>query len=67
MSNVVAPNGDTRTVSVISLLRLDLAHDLEVGDSPVALSWDLVVQDGEEGVGAFAALIIVGTSANALA
>ncbi len=33
----------------------------------MVLGWDLVVQDGEEGVGAFAMLIIVGIGANALA
>ncbi len=55
------------TVSVISLLRLDLAHDLGVGDFSVALSWDLVIHDGEEGVGVFDMLTIVGTGANALA
>jgi hypothetical protein len=65
--DVVATNGDAHTVSVISLLRLDLANNLGVGDSPAALGWDLVVQDGEEGVGAFDALTIIGTGANALA
>ncbi len=38
-----------------------------VGDFPVVLGWDLVVQDGADGVGAFDALAIVGTGANALA
>ncbi len=33
----------------------------------MALGWDLVVQDGEEGVGAFDMLAIVGTGANVLA
>ena len=56
-----------RTVSVISLLRSDLANDLEVGDFPAALGWDLVVLDREEGVGAFDKLTIIGTGANALA
>ncbi len=33
----------------------------------MALNWDLVVEDGEEGVGAFDVFAIVGTDANALA
>ncbi len=33
----------------------------------MALGWDLVVQDREEGVGAFDVLTIIGTGANALA
>jgi hypothetical protein len=65
--DVVAANGDARMVSVVSLLRSDLANNLGVGDFPAALGWDLVVQDGEEGVGAFDALAIIGTGANALA
>jgi hypothetical protein len=65
--DAVAPNGDAHAVSTVSLPRLDLANDLGVGDFPAALSWDLVVQDGEEGVGAFDMLTIIGTSANALA
>ncbi len=65
--NVVAANGDAHAVSVISLLRLDLANNIRVGDFPAVLGWDLVVQDGEEGVGAFDVLTIVGTSVNALA
>jgi hypothetical protein len=55
------------TVSIDSLLRLDLANNLGLGDFPVALGWDLVIQYREEGVGAFDVLAIVGTSANALA
>jgi hypothetical protein len=35
--NLVAANGDARAVSVVSLLRSDLANDLGVGDFPVAL------------------------------
>jgi hypothetical protein len=54
-------------VSIVSLLRSDLANDLGVGDFPAALDWDLVIQDGEEGVCAFDVLAIIGTSANALA
>jgi hypothetical protein len=65
--NVVATSGDACAVSVVSLLRSDLAHDLGVGDIPVALGWDHGVQDGEEGGGTFDALTIVGTGANALA
>jgi hypothetical protein len=65
--DVVAANGDARTVGVISLLWLDLANDLGVGDFPVAVGWDHVVRNGKEGVGAIDALTIVGTSANALA
>ncbi len=33
----------------------------------MALGWDLVIHDEEEGVGDFNALAIVGTGANALA
>jgi hypothetical protein len=56
-----------RRVSVVSLLRSDLANDLRVGDFPAFLGWDLVVQDGEEGVGAFEVLTLVETGADALA
>jgi hypothetical protein len=65
--NVVAANGDARTVSVVSLLRSDLANNIGVGDFPVALGWDLVRQDEEEGIGAFDLLTIIGTGANDLA
>jgi hypothetical protein len=54
-------------VSIVSLLRLDLGHDLGVGDLPVVLGWDLVVQDGKYSVGTFDKLTIVKTGANALA
>ncbi len=50
-----------------SLLRLDLANNLGVGDFPAMLDCNLVVQDGEKGIDAFDALAIVGTGANALA
>jgi hypothetical protein len=46
---------------------LDPAHNLGVGDFPTALGWDLVVQDREEGVGAFDLLAIVRTGSDALA
>ncbi len=46
----------------------DLANDLGVGDFTVVLGWDLVIQDGKEGVGAFDMLLtIFVTGANALA
>ncbi len=65
--NVVAANGDVCVVGVISLLWSDLANNLGVGDFPAAVGWDLVIGNGEEGVGAFDLLAIVGTGANALA
>ena len=65
--NVVSANCDACAVGVISLLWLDLANDLGVGDFSVAVGWDLVVGNGEEGVGAFDMLAFIGTSANALA
>ncbi len=65
--NVVATNGDVRTVSVISLLWLDLANSLGVGDFSAVVGWDHVVWNGEEGVSAFDVLAIVGTGSNALA
>jgi hypothetical protein len=46
---------------------LDLANDLGLGDFLVALGWDHVIKNGEEGVGAFDVLTIVRTGANALA
>jgi hypothetical protein len=54
-------------VGIISLLWLDLANDLGVGDFSAAVGWDLVVGNGEEGVGAFNAFAFIGTGANALA
>ncbi len=54
-------------VGIVSLLWLDLANDLGVGDFFVAVRWDLVVGNGEEGVGAFDVLAFIGTGANALA
>ncbi len=65
--NVVSANGNGRAVSVVSLLWLDLANNLGVRDFSVAVGWDLVVGNGEEGVGAFDPLAFVGTGANALA
>ncbi len=65
--NVVAANGDACMVGIVSLLWLDLANDLGVGDFPVVVGLDLVVGNGEESVGAFDGLAIVGTGANALA
>ncbi len=52
---------------LVSLLRLDLANNLEVSDFPAAVSWDLVVRNGEEGFGAFDMFALIVTSANALA
>ncbi len=46
---------------------MDIANDLGVGDFPAAVGWDLVIGNGKEGVGAFDALAIIGTGANALA
>ncbi len=46
---------------------MDFADDFGVGDFLPALKRDFVMSDGEEGVGAFYALAIVGTSADALA
>jgi hypothetical protein len=67
ISDVVAANEDARAVGVISLLWSDLANDLGVGDFSAGVGWDLVVENEEEGVGAFDVLAFVGTSANALA
>jgi hypothetical protein len=65
--DVVSANGDACAVGIISLLWSDLANDLGVGDFSAAVGWDLVVGNGEVGVGAFDVLAFVGTSANALA
>jgi hypothetical protein len=65
--NVIAANGDACTVGVVSLLWSDLADNLGVGDFFAAVGWDHVVWNGEQGVGAFDALAIVGTGADALA
>ncbi len=46
---------------------MDFADDLGLGDFPPALKRYFVVSDGEEGVGAFYALAVMGTSADALA
>jgi hypothetical protein len=54
-------------VGIVSLLWSDLAKNLGVGDFSVAVRWDFVVGNGEEGVGAFDMLAFVGTSANAFA
>ncbi len=54
-------------VGIVSLLWLDLANNLGVGDFSAAVGWDLVVGNGEEGVGAFDALAFIGASADALA
>jgi hypothetical protein len=66
--NVVSADGDACAVGIVSLLWLDLANDLGVGDFSAAVGWgDLVVENREEGVGAFDALAFVGTGADALA
>jgi hypothetical protein len=54
-------------VGVVSLLRLDLANDLGVGDFPVVVGCDLVIRNGKEDVGAFDVFALVGPGANALA
>ena len=46
---------------------MDFTDDLGVGDFLPALKRYFVMSDGEEGVGAFYALAVVGTSADALA
>ncbi len=56
-----------RVVGIVSLLWLDLANDLVVGDFSAMVGWDLVIRKGEEDVGAFDAFVFVGTGANALA
>ncbi len=52
-------------VGIVSLLWLDLASDLGVGDFSAAVGWDLVVENGKEGVGAFDVLAFIGTGADA--
>jgi hypothetical protein len=44
-----------------------LANNLGVGDFSVVVGWDLVIGNGEEGVGAFDVLAFVGMGADALA
>ncbi len=53
-------------VGIISLLWSDLAINLGVGDFSAAVEWDLVVGNGEEGVGAIDAFAFIRTGANAL-
>ncbi len=52
-------------VGGVAFLGPDFSDDLEVGDFLPALNRDFVVLDGEEGGGAFYALAIVGTNADA--
>ena len=54
-------------VGGVAFLGSNFAGNLRVGDFLPGINGDLVVLDGEEGVGAFGALAIVGTNANALA
>ena len=54
-------------VGIVSFLWSDLANNLGVGDFSAAVGWDLVVGNGEEGVGAFYMFAFIGTGANALA
>ncbi len=54
------------SVGGVAFLGSDFADDLGVGDFLPALKRNLVVSDGEEGVGAFYALAIMGTNADAL-
>ncbi len=54
-------------VGIVSLLWSDLANNLGVGDFSAAVGWDLVIGNGEEGVGAFDVLAFIGTNADALA
>ncbi len=63
----VAANGDASSVCDVAFLGSDFADNFGVGDFLPALKRDFVVSDGEEGVGAFYPLAIVGTSADALA
>ncbi len=65
--NVVAAKGDARAAGVVSFLRSDLANNLAVGDFSATVGCDLVVGNGEEGVGVFDALAFVGTGADTLA
>ncbi len=60
MRDVVSANGDACAVGVVSLLWLDLANDLGVGDFSAAVGWDLVIGNGEEGVGAFDTFASIG-------
>ncbi len=53
-------------VGIVSPLWLDLANNLG-GDFSAAVGWDLVVVNGEEGVGAFDMFAFIETGANALA
>ncbi len=46
---------------------MDLANNLGVGDFSAAVGWDLVVGNGEEGVGASDTFAFIGTGANTLA
>ncbi len=62
----VDANGDACAVGIVSLLWLNLAYDLGVGDFSAAVGWDLVVRNGEEGVGAFDMLDFIGTGTDAL-
>jgi hypothetical protein len=64
---VVAANGDASLVGGVAFLVSDFADDLGVGAFLPALNRDFILSDGEEGVGAFHPLAIVGTSAHALA
>ncbi len=54
-------------VGSVTFLGSDLADDFGVGDFSAAFGWDLVVLDGEEGIGAFDLFAVIGTNANALA
>jgi hypothetical protein len=54
-------------VGIVSLLWSYLANNLGVGDFSAAVEWDLVVGNGEEGVGAFDSFAFIRTSANAFA
>ncbi len=62
----VATNGDVCAVGIVSLLWLDLANNLGVGDFSAAVGWDLVVGNWVEGVGAFDMLAFIRTGGNAL-
>ena len=64
---VVAADGDASSVGGVAFLGSDFADNLGVGDFLLAPKWNVVVLDGEEGVGAFHVLAVVGTSADALA
>ncbi len=65
--DAVSANGDACAVGIVSLLWSNLANNPGVGDFSAAVRWDLVVGNGEEGVGAFDVFAFIRTGVNALA